>query len=191
MNDSRLHITKLNSKENNPSIQVEGFKDFNKRTLLIGQILAFESRGQSATNCIGIYLGPNRNFPWFLQIFLDACRQEKERKTEKAVRAFRSWRTECARPKRGEETIWWTSGEKERERGVREAYWGRHSRSRIPSAAGSGGSSGLVQGKCNAWLCDCEWCLCMWPGMGADWFIRERDLWLEEKEEASNQIQTS
>lgn len=127
MNNWRLHITKLNSKGNNPSNQVTGFND---RVHHTGQRFqqAEANVGARITRPISYQLYEERfgpKIPICLVIsadFLDMRVAKKRKgKLKKPVRAFsRSWRTECGRPKRQSDE---RSGEKERgSRGVREAY---------------------------------------------------------------------
>jgi len=76
MNKSPLHITKLNSKENNPSNQATGFNDrvhtgqrFQQAEATdwanIGARITRPISYQAPTDCIRIGLGPNPNLPDF------------------------------------------------------------------------------------------------------------------------------
>jgi hypothetical protein len=109
---------------------------------------------------------------------LDACCQEKEKGNENWKR--QRMPSDPGGPSTPVPRDDLTNGAGEgSERGVlRQAQAQAHSVRRR-----AWGSSGLVQGKCNAWLC--EWCVVSGVAWDGSWLVYMWT-WLEEKEEASN-----
>jgi hypothetical protein len=88
----------------------------------LGEILALQARGQSATNCIRIDLGPNRNLPDFLQVSLMRVAKDKKETKEELIRQRLPPDPGPSAPVPREETIWRTVRGEGTGEGVRDAY---------------------------------------------------------------------